>query len=120
MCVLCYPDYGAAFFLCDNPYLSTSKNRKPSMKCSESCSFGGRRVWIIVGKALPMQIKELIRDWARGEGRLRKMAKSSPGAFVGIFPLIDDPKIFRRNKTIFTLKGMYNSLGHHSELPCAV
>ena len=37
------------------------------MKCSESCSFGGRRVWIIVGKALPMQIKELIRDWARGE-----------------------------------------------------
>ena len=45
------------------------------MKCSESCSFGGRRVWIIVGKALPMQIKELIRDWAREEGRFRKMAK---------------------------------------------
>lgn len=80
------------------------------MKCSESCSFGGRRVWIIVGKALPMQIKELIRDWAREVGKVEKDGTSREEAFLGIFPLIDDPKIFRRNKTFFTLRGMYNSL----------
>ena len=60
------------------------------MKCSESCSFGGRRVWIIVGKALPMQIKELIRDWARGEegeeGEEEKGGDKSRGGILGNFP----------------------------------
>ena len=66
------------------------------MKCSESCSFGGRRVWIIVGKALPMQIKELISDWTRGEegeereegeeGEEEKGGDKSRGGILRNFP----------------------------------